>query len=531
MPDVFISYNREDRPRAGKIAEALTAEGLDVWWDADLRAGESYDEVTERNLREAGAVVVLWSQRSANSKWVRAEATIGERASTLVPAMIEECERPLRFELVQTADLVQWHGDRQDPKWRDFVHDVRTAIGDHDIVVQKGGPTPTSGSGDATIEATFWNSIKDGDDRSDFEAYLKRYPKGHFADLARNRLKQASKAKRPPQQKASRAAGANQSSQVKQSTQRAQRKQKPPRAATSGFPVFGALVSLLLIGAIGGFFLAQNGTFGEDVKSQLQAVLGGEWAASGSDGQGPKTSASGVVTAFSDCENCPAMMAIPGGTFMMGSPKDERGHLAYEGPQRSVTIAPFALGAQEITHAQWLTCVTDGGCRGYKPTDAGFGRENRPVLSISYRDANAYVTWLKEKTGKPYRLPTEAEWEYAARAGTDTPYWWGEAFDRSRVALGKTGTVSGREPNPFGLNDMLGNVSEWVSDCYRNTYTDAPTDGSAVTQGDCGRRVVRGGNWKSKAVDIRAANRKRIGVDVRDRSIGFRVAMDSADKG
>ena len=131
MADVFISYNREDQNRARAIAGALEAEGLSVWWDSNLRAGQSYDEVTEKNLREAGAVVVLWSKRSVNSKWVRAEATIGERCSTLVPAMIDECDRPLRFELVQTADLINWRGDRNDANWRAFVHDIQAAIGHH----------------------------------------------------------------------------------------------------------------------------------------------------------------------------------------------------------------------------------------------------------------------------------------------------------------------------------------------------------------------------------------------------------------
>ncbi|MCB2098481.1 MAG: toll/interleukin-1 receptor domain-containing protein, partial [Parvularculaceae bacterium] len=128
MPDVFISYNREDRDTARLVASALEAEGLSVWWDAALRAGETYDEVTEQNLRQAGAVVVLWSKRSVNSKWVRAEATVGERSSTLVPVLIEECERPIRFELVQTADLRHWRGDRNDPHWRAFMQDVRMAI-------------------------------------------------------------------------------------------------------------------------------------------------------------------------------------------------------------------------------------------------------------------------------------------------------------------------------------------------------------------------------------------------------------------
>ncbi|NWG71811.1 MAG: toll/interleukin-1 receptor domain-containing protein, partial [Parvularculaceae bacterium] len=199
MPDVFISYNREDREVAREVAAGLEAEGFSVWYDAALRAGEYYEEVTESNLRSAGAVVVLWSKRSASSKWVRAEATVGERSSTLVPALIEECDRPVRFELLQTADLTRWHGDRNDPNWRGFVGDVRAAISrrghtpaQKETPARPGAPAAAAAQApraDAVnIETTFWNSIKDGSERADFEAYLSRYPKGHFADLARNRI-------------------------------------------------------------------------------------------------------------------------------------------------------------------------------------------------------------------------------------------------------------------------------------------------------------------------------------------------------
>ena len=198
MPDVFISYNREDRDTAREVATGLEAEGFSVWYDAALRAGEYYEEVTETNLRSAGAVVVLWSKRSTSSKWVRAEATVGERSSTLVPALIEECDRPVRFELLQTADLTRWHGDRNDANWRDFVNDVRAAITRRNgapaaaqTAAQTQAPAPSStkaSDNSVNIETTFWNSIKDGSERADFEAYIARYPRGHFADLARNRI-------------------------------------------------------------------------------------------------------------------------------------------------------------------------------------------------------------------------------------------------------------------------------------------------------------------------------------------------------
>ncbi len=128
LPDIFLSYNREDQKTARRFAEAFLAEGLEVWWDVTLRSGEAYDEVTETALRTAKAVVVLWSVRSAASRWVRAEATLADRNKTLVPVMIEPCERPIMFELTQTADLTHWTGDRADPSWGEFLTDVRRFV-------------------------------------------------------------------------------------------------------------------------------------------------------------------------------------------------------------------------------------------------------------------------------------------------------------------------------------------------------------------------------------------------------------------
>jgi len=142
VPDIFLSYNREDQAKARLFADAFASEGFDVWWDTTLRAGEAYDEVTEKALREAGAVVVLWSKKSVASRWVRAEATIAHRQKTLVPAMIEVCERPIMFELTQTAELGHWAGDRADPAWRAFLADVRQHLAQHAHPVQGNTPNP-----------------------------------------------------------------------------------------------------------------------------------------------------------------------------------------------------------------------------------------------------------------------------------------------------------------------------------------------------------------------------------------------------
>lgn len=143
MASIFLSYSRADRPKAQQIAETLQAEGFSVWWDKVLRAGQTYDEVTEGMLRDADVVIVLWSTVSVKSKWVRAEATLGQRTSVLVPAMIEDAERPIMFELTQSADLIGWDGDRNDPRWKEFVADVSRAA-EQSVPPPEAAPAPAS---------------------------------------------------------------------------------------------------------------------------------------------------------------------------------------------------------------------------------------------------------------------------------------------------------------------------------------------------------------------------------------------------
>ncbi len=217
MPDVFISYSREDKPIAELIASSLEAEGFSVWWDAVLRAGDSYDEVIEDNLRSASAVVVLWSATSTKSKWVRAEATAGERHSTLVPALIEDCDRPLRFEMIQSAELTAWRGDRNAPNWKSFVADISAAVGEtrsakttpaaQPVATAPIAALPRNPTPDDSIEAIFWSTIKDTNEPAELEAYLKRYKNGHFVDLAQGRLASlAGEAGKPAARKATQAA-------------------------------------------------------------------------------------------------------------------------------------------------------------------------------------------------------------------------------------------------------------------------------------------------------------------------------------
>ena len=268
-----------------------------------------------------------------------------------------------------------------------------------------------------------------------------------------------------------------------------------------------------------------------------------------------------VGARFRDCARCPEMVVVPAGSFLMGSPESEKGHVENEGPVHRVRIAaPFAVGVYEVTFEEWDACGEDGGCRGYEPQDASFGRGRRPVINMSWEDAQAYVGWLSEKTGKRYRLPSESEWEYAARAGTRTSRPWGDSeSEQCRHANGaddsstkrrspawrsvgedgkevvpmatcddgykNTAPVGRYEGNAWGLHDVLGNVWEWTEDCWNVGYAGAPADGSAWESGGCSRRVLRGGSWRYiPRFLLRSALRTADAAGNRDRLYGFRVA-------
>jgi formylglycine-generating enzyme required for sulfatase activity len=236
------------------------------------------------------------------------------------------------------------------------------------------------------------------------------------------------------------------------------------------------------------------------------------------------------------------MVVVPAGKFVMGAPDNEEGRSADEGPQRTVTIgAPFAVGKYEVTFAEWDACVSGGGCT-HKPDDAGWGKGRRPVINVSWKDAREYVGWLSKTTGQPYRLLSEAEWEYAARAGTTTPFHTGPTITTKQANFDGNHTFGGsakgeyrqktvevgslKSPNGFGLHDMHGNVWEWVEDCWIDSYKGAPSDASARTTActDSSRRVLRGGSWGSYPGFLRSADRGGDTSDYRNIDDGFRVA-------
>jgi formylglycine-generating enzyme required for sulfatase activity len=253
---------------------------------------------------------------------------------------------------------------------------------------------------------------------------------------------------------------------------------------------------------------------------------------------------------FRDCADCPLMRVVPAGTFLMGSPDREAGRQPVEGPQHRVTIArPFAIGIFDVTRAQFAAFAdatghaSDPKCDWRSPKVRGQPinqGDNDPVVCVSDHDAHAYTAWLSAKTHHSYRLPSEAEWEYAARAGARGPRPWGDANARDFANYGAdqccapfaagrdrwlyTSPVGSLRPNAFGLYDMLGNVWQRTEDCGHEDYSGAPTDGSAwVSGGDCSTRIVRGGAWFASLDQLRSAVRAADPAEFRKNDIGFRV--------
>lgn len=216
--------------------------------------------------------------------------------------------------------------------------------------------------------------------------------------------------------------------------------------------------------------------------------------------------------------------------FQMGN---RTGAFPDEAPYHEVKLRPFLISAHEVTFAQYDRFANATGR--LLPPDNGWGRGDRPVVNISWDDAQAYTQWLSAQTGKKYRLPTEAEWEFAAAGGSDSTYWWGYTTGKNNAICfncgtqwdsRSTGPVGQLKPNPYGIHDTAGNVQEWVQDCYKSNYQNAPVDGSAVELNPCGERVARGSAFNKPAVSMRTSKRSRFLASTKIQSLGFRIARD-----
>jgi formylglycine-generating enzyme required for sulfatase activity len=331
------------------------------------------------------------------------------------------------------------------------------------------------------FELAFWNSIKDSTHASDYEAYLKAYPKGRFAALAQARV---ARLRTPPAQ----GPGATQGATAAQPLPPAKAKPAPVKTA----PVKPAPVKPAAPSA-----------------SEPVTVVrhSGE---------------------FRDCQSCPLLISLPAGTFTMGNNASDPS----ERPAHQVVIeTPFLIGKLEVTVQQWNACVTANGCP--RVAQAANTAPNAPMRDVSWDDAQQYVKWLGLISGLHYRLPTEAEWEFAARGGTETRFWWGQQMAPGKANCKECGQPwSSDRPanagsfaaNGYGLHDTSGSVWEWVADCWHNNFKDAPADGSVWDEPNCRVRVIRGGSWREGADYMVASTRFRYDASVRQSQNGFRVA-------
>lgn len=322
-------------------------------------------------------------------------------------------------------------------------------------------------------ELAFWESIRSSENPAEYRAYLNAYPEGRFAPLARTREQQY--AVRQDASATPPAAPAPVQQPAAPAPAPTASLREPPRPASPAAPAVGART-------------------------------------------------------LRDCEGCPELTLIPPGTFEMGANE----LYEFEKPVHPVTIRTgFYMGLREVTFEEWDACVDQGGCS-HRPNDRGLGRGKRPVTDIHWNDANAYLAWLSARTGKRYRLPSEAEWEYAARGGTTTTYPWGATLVKERAnCVGcndptrRQAVETGQFPaNGFGLFDMAGNAAEWVADCWSDSYRATPRDGGAFSAPGCRERVLRGGSFNNDPRYLRSAARFKYEGDVRFYTNGFRVVRE-----
>ena len=229
---------------------------------------------------------------------------------------------------------------------------------------------------------------------------------------------------------------------------------------------------------------------------------------------------------FKECDICPEMVVVPKGSFIMGTPASEPQREDGEDAQHKVTLSqPFAVGRFTVSFDEWDACLADGGCDGFKGTEFGFGRGRLPAAGITFAAAKSYLTWLSKKVGRTYRLPSESEREYFTRAGTTTPFWFGSAISGKHANYGAVTSYNNADDynlphdngpvpvdsyaaNKFGLYQVHGNAEEWTTDCYNKRYTqDAPANGSPWLEGNCAKRMVRGGGWQAAPYKIRSGYR------------------------
>ena len=473
MYDIFLSYATKDRDRLVSLVKALEAQGWSVFWDhRSIKVAQDWHDVIGTAIQQCPCVIVAWSQNSVVSRWVREEALIARDRGVLYPVLLDRVAPPFGFTLMQAADFTAWNGKDSHPEFVKLKEQL---------------------------------SIR-----------LLLKPQAELQSLHND-------------------SGETLAHPVKEVVPR------------SGFVLksLGAVGVLAILGAAG-YAVVQSGMLNSGMTTD------------------PVVDAPVVVDApKQEIEPAfvPETVKIPGGTFTMGCVPErdnvEGGCSDDEKPAHKVTVATFLLAKTEVTVEQFRafveatnykkTAEAQGSCWSYDAKGEwndvkgnswqklGFEQaDNHPVACVSWNDADAYVKWLSDQTGKTWRLPSEAEWEYAALGNTETAYFWGNEIGKNNTNCWKgqcgdtfefTSPVGRFAGNQFGLSDMNGNVWEWVQDRWHGNYEGAPTDGSAWVSSGTNARVLRGGSWSDSPQNLRSANRDLFTPINRSGSIGFRPAQ------
>jgi tol-pal system protein YbgF len=409
------------------------------------------------------------------------------------------------------------------------LHDVEFNQGDFVFVLPEGagGGSPYQGVR-RSAEIVVWQSIKDSTNPAMFEEYIRQFPEGQFSGFARIKLEELKASQVTALPPRPRAPSGEQVRQVQRLLAELGYTPGPAdgkagrntRAAiekfqrSNGLDVDGAVTDTLIVRL---YAARTQGAAVRPATPPPAEVTPAQPAV----GVFPQHRKPGET--FKDCPDCPEMVLIPPGSFRMGDVTGSGNN--DESPAHFVAVGyRFAVGRFEVTFDEWDACVNDGGCR-HRPSDEGWGRKGRPVINVSWKDAKEYVSWLSRESGKRYRLLSEAEWEYMARAGSSTKYPRGITASRARFdSRDGTAPVGSYRSNEFGVYDTVGNVWEWTEDCWHSNYTGAPADGGAWTRGGkCGLRVLRGGSWENDSWFVRSAARSRDSAVNRDSYVGFRV--------
>jgi len=551
MSDIFLSYAHEDQARIQQLAHALEAQGWTVFWDRTLSAGSTWRDTIGKALETAGCVVVAWSKHSIISHWVCEEAEEGQGRNILVPVFFDNVKPPLGFRSIHAANLAQWDGSTDAEAFRHLVSSIGRVIGTPKIQVQLLPPVEEAMAADQT-------NLKRAMVRAESDRRLAE--------------EQAAAAK------AKRLAAEQVNEQNRKDTKPAATLQKISKKLR---PYAWLLLAVAFVGLAGGWLfnankpserIDSNPKQGEvNAKEIAEAKRQADDQARVADAKRAEAEAESKrlaeenakaaeaqrlaaaqanaerkakrkaeetikpLTVFQDTLKDgslgPKMVWMPTGQFRMGDltgkgEEDER-------PAHTVKITQaFAIGQYEVTFDEYDKFAL--ATQRELPDDKGWGRGKRPVINVSWKDAVAYAQWLSAQTGKPYRLPTESEWEYAARAGSETEYWWGNELGKNRANCGgcgsqwdnkQTAPVGSFPANPWGLHDTVGNVWEWAQDCYHDNYKGSPADGTAWQQGKCAYRVLRGGSWSSLGRSVRSASRRRLEPGYGDYYFGFRLAL------